>query len=130
VKRNAFLLVVFTLIILASAIGVQAATTTTTSQWQLIEYQGNAVVQGVLSATRTGNSINGTWNKNTIQGTLVNDGRQLNGTWTGPQGSGWITLHYANDGNGFHGTWGQKGKPAAGKLIGQRLTPSPAPAAT
>jgi hypothetical protein len=119
------------MMVLTSAIGVKATTTTTsTSQWQLIEYQGNAVVQGILTATRTGNTVSGMWNNNTLHGTLVDNGKQLNGTWTGPQGSGWITLHYANDGNGFHGTWGQKGKPAAGKLIGQRLTPSPAPAAT
>ncbi len=127
-KRTLLSLIFLVPVLVVTAIGAQAESTTTVSHWDVIAYVGNDYVSAVMTLHRTGDNVSGTFNHNTINGKIVDDGQQLNGTWSGPRGSGWITLHYSNGGNGFHGTWGQKGKPADGNLVGHRVTPSPAPA--
>jgi hypothetical protein len=102
---------------------------TVVSQWHVTAWIGQTIVDDTLTLRTTGEKVVGEFHGNAITGTLVNEGAQLNGNWTGPRGSGWITLHFHNDGNGFSGTWGQKGKPADGQFVGGRLTPSPTPAA-
>lgn len=130
-KRIGFLTLGAVAILCLGIVGVRAdstGTTSTTSHWQVYAWVGQETVNGVLTMTRTGNKVVGAFRDNAITGELVDDGNQLNGTWTGPRGSGWITLHFHDNGNGFDGTWGQKGKPSDGKLVGGRVTPSPAPA--
>jgi hypothetical protein len=83
-----------------------------------------------MTMTTTGEKVVATFKIVTIHGTLVDYGNQMNATYTGPRGEGWITFNFHNEGNGFGGTWGLKGKPADGKFVGSRVAPSAAPAAS
>jgi hypothetical protein len=98
----------------------------TTSHWQVYAWIGQQVVSGVMTMTQTGNKVSATFHGNTIAGTMT-DATHMNATWSGPRGEGWITLAFHNEGNGFGGTWGPKGKASDGRFVGTRITPSPAP---
>jgi hypothetical protein len=100
---------------------------TVTSKWHVVAWIGQTAIEDTLTIQTTGTKVVGQFHGNAITGTLVNDGAQLNGNWTGPRGTGWITLHFHNDGNGFSGTWGQASKPADGQFVGARIEPSPSP---
>jgi hypothetical protein len=128
-KFGALCFVVMALSLVGQGAVVADTPPTVVSQWHVDAWIGQHVVDDVLTMQTTGSKVVGSFHGNTITGTLVNEGAQLNGNWTGPRGSGWITLHFHNDGNGFSGTWGQKSKPSDGQLVGGRLTPSPTPAA-
>ncbi len=41
-----------------------------------------------------------------LDGTMAADANNLNGTWKGPSGNGWIKLQFADDSKGFEGSWG------------------------
>jgi len=119
------------LVIIVGSLAVRADTQEgTTSYWQVHAWIGQNVVSGVMIMTMTGNKVVAKFRDNTIHGDLVEGGNQINASYTGPRGSGWITLNLHNEGNGFGGEWGQKGKGADGKFVGSRITPSPAPAGT
>lgn len=116
----AILLVVF------ESTGVRAANSGTT-HWQVYAWIGQTVEDGVMTMTTTGTKVVAQFRGNAITGTLVDDGQQLNGDWSGPRGAGWLTVHFRGEGTRFNGSWGQKGKPADGKFVGNLITSSPAP---
>ena len=100
------------------------------SHWQVYAWIGQNVQSGIMTMTTSGEKVVAHFNNITFHGTLVDNGNQINATYTGPRGDGWVTLHFHNEGNGFGGEWGLKGKPADGKFVGTRATASPAPAAS
>jgi hypothetical protein len=121
-----FSFIAIALIILGST-NVSADETTLTTHWKVYAWIGQNYVDGVMTMNVTGTKVVGKFRDNSITGNLVDQGAQLNGDWTGPRGNGWITLNFHNDGQGFGGEWGQKGKPADGKFVGSLIAPSPAP---
>ncbi len=125
------LLSVSAALVLAGAVSVRADTTApTTSHWQVYAWIGQRVESGIMTMTVTGEKVSATFRNNTIHGQIVDYGNQMNATFSGPAGNGWITLHFHNDNNGFGGEWGQKGQAGEGKFVGTRVKASPAPSAT
>ena len=106
------------------------AAASSTSHWQVYAWIGQQVQSGILTMKTSGDKVVATFNHITIHGTLVDYGKQINATYTGPRGDGWITLNFHNEDNGFGGTWGLKGKPADGKFVGTRVQPGAAPPAS
>jgi len=104
--------------------------TATTSHWQVYAWIGQNVQSGIMTMTTTGDKVVATLKNLKIHGTLVDYGNQMNATYTGPRGEGWITLTFHNEGDGFGGQWGLKAKPADGKFVGSRVSASATPAAT
>ena len=96
----------------------------TTSHWQVYAWIGQNVQSGIMTMTTTGEKVVAHFKNITFHGTLVDYGNQVNATYTGPRGDGWVTLHFHNEGNGFGGEWGLKGKPADGKFVGSRVSAS------
>jgi hypothetical protein len=79
---------------------------------------------------QSGNIVTGTSsNGNNFQGQFVNDS-QMNATWHGPGGAGWMTVYATPNGHSLNGTWGYNGRKSNGSFVANKvLPPSPVTAA-
>jgi hypothetical protein len=60
-----------------------------------------------LKLHQLGNDVVGNFGLGTqLGGTMAPDTGAMNGTWKGPNGSGWIHLRFASDSRSFQGEWG------------------------
>jgi hypothetical protein len=60
-----------------------------------------------LKLHQLGNDVVGNFGSGTqLGGTMTPDTGAMNGTWKGPNGSGWIHLRFASDSRSFQGEWG------------------------
>ena len=60
-----------------------------------------------LKLHQLGNDVVGNFGSGTqLSGTMAPDTGAMNGTWKGPNGSGWIHLRFASDSRSFQGEWG------------------------
>jgi hypothetical protein len=95
-----------------------------TGSWVVQQSGLNGTSESRISLTQSGNGIVGRnpANGNGFTGTFVNDS-QINGTWKGPGGAGWLTIYASPNGHSFNGTWGYNGRPANGSFTGNKYLP-------
>jgi hypothetical protein len=102
-----------------------------TGTWTVQQTGPNGTSTGTIKLTQSGNGVVGhnAATQNGINGTFVSDS-QINGTWNGPGGAGWLTVYASPNGHSFNGTWGYNGRKANGSFVGNKvLPPSPITAA-
>lgn len=95
--------------------------------WTVQQSGLNGTTTSTLRLHQSGNGVVGTnaESKAAFTGTFVND-TQIDGTWHGPGGAGWLTIYVTPNGHSFNGTWGYHGRAANGSFVGNKvLPPSP-----
>jgi len=132
VKRLVLMFSALAIVALTSAIALaQANAPNLTGTW-VIEQSGlNGTSRSQVTLSQSGTGITGqnAANGNGFTGQFVSDS-QINGTWHGPGGAGWLTIYASPNGHSFNGTWGYNGRKANGSFTGQKfLPPSPITAA-
>jgi hypothetical protein len=130
-KRLTFsALCMIALVGLSAGIG-SAAPPNLTGTWTVQQTGPNGNTTSQITLTQSGNKVVGTnaTNKNGFSGTFVSDA-QINATWNGPGGAGWLTVWVTPNGHSFNGTWGYNGRKANGSFVANKiLPPSPITAA-
>jgi hypothetical protein len=109
----------------------QAGPPNLAGHWVVQQTGANGNSSSQVTLTQSGNRVVGTstTTKNGFSGTFVND-TQINGTWNGPGGAGWLTVFVSPNGHSFNGTWGYNGRKANGSFVANKvLPPSPITAA-
>jgi hypothetical protein len=102
-----------------------------TGTWVVQQTGPNGNMSGRITLTQSGTRVVGTnpTTKNGFSGNFVSD-TQINGTWNGPGGAGWLTVFVTPNGHSFNGTWGYNGRKANGSFVANKvLPPSPITAA-
>ena len=118
------------LAIVAAGMQAQASPVNATGQWQLQATNGAELIMGVLTLNQVGSTVIGSVHSTTINGTMVSD-TEMEAKFSGPRGSGWLTVYFTAEGKSFQGLWGYNGKKPGGKFIGQRISSTvPSPNAT
>ena len=118
----------FTAFLSAAAL---AAPPNITGNWTVQQSGLNGTTTSKITLTQSGTGVTGqnASNGNGITGTFVNDS-QINGTWHGPGGAGWLTVYVTPNGHSLNGTWGYNGRKANGSFVANKfLPPSPITAA-
>jgi hypothetical protein len=107
-----------------------AAPPNITGNWKVEQSGLNGTTTTTLKLTQSGNNIVGSSsNGNNVQGKFVKD-EQIDATWHGPGGAGWLTVYVTPNGHSFNGEWGYNGRKANGTFVGNKfLPPSPITAA-
>ena len=103
-----------------------AAPPTITGNWKVEQSGYNGTTTATLKLTQSGENIVGTSsNGNNFQGKFVKD-NQIDATWHGPSGAGWLTVYVTPNGHSFNGEWGYNGRKPNGTFVGNKfLPPSP-----
>ena len=104
----------------------QAAAPNITGNWKVEQSGYNGPSSTTLKLQQSGDNIVGTSSSgNNFQGKFVND-TQIDATWHGPGGSGWLTVYVTPNGHSFNGQWGYHGRGPNGTFVGNKfLPPSP-----
>lgn len=130
-KRLAFS-VFCALAIVALSIGTGlAAPPDLSGHWVVQQTGPNGNLTTQVTMTQSGMKVVGTSSttRNGFSGQFVSD-TQINGTWNGPGGAGWLTVFVSPNGHSFNGTWGYNGRKANGSFVANKvLPPSPITAA-
>ncbi|MBV8637571.1 MAG: hypothetical protein JO322_05755 [Candidatus Eremiobacteraeota bacterium] len=107
-----------------------AAPPNITGNWKVEQSGVNGQSVSSVKLHQSGNTITGTSsNGNNFQGQFVNDS-QINATWHGPGGAGWLTVYATPNGHSLNGTWGYNGRKSNGSFVANKfLPPSPITAA-
>src|SRR5262249_2322879 len=105
--------------------GANAATPVdATGRWN-VTATGDTLTTGQVKIEQAGSNIVGTYGQNgRSDGTFKAGSLQVDGTWTDARGTGWLTIVFTSDGNGFSGQWGLEGRKPSGQFAGKRLTPT------
>ncbi len=103
-----------------------AAPPNITGNWKVEQSGANGSSNSTVKLRQSGNIITGTSsNGNNFQGQFVNDS-QINATWHGPTGAGWLTVYASQNGHSLNGTWGYNGRKSNGSFVANEfLPPSP-----
>lgn len=111
--------------------GIAAGPPDLSGHWVIQQTGPNGNSSSQVTLTQSGNRVVGTsaTTKNGFSGNFVSD-TQINGTWNGPGGAGWLTVFVSPNGHSFNGTWGYNGRKANGSFVANKvLPPSPITAA-
>ena len=91
-----------------------------------ISTSGEALASGTVQLQQTGGLVTGTYGPGGhIDGSFKPGTLQVDGTWADARGTGWLTIIFAQDANGFSGRWGYPGRAAAGAFDATRIPPAP-----
>ncbi len=94
-----------------------------TGSWSVSQTGRNGTTSSTVKVTQSGNGIVGqSSNGNGYTGTFVSD-TQINGTWHGPGGAGWLTIYVTPNGHSFNGEWGYHGREPSGTFVGNKFLP-------
>jgi hypothetical protein len=102
-----------------------------TGTWNVMQSSLNGTTTHTLTLSQSGSGIVGhdATTDTGYEGKFVND-EQIDATWHGPAGAGWMTIYVTPNGHSFNGTWGYHGRSANGSFVGNKvLPPSPITAA-
>jgi hypothetical protein len=131
-KRLAFsVFCAFAIVALSVNAGLAQGPPNLTGHWVVQQTGPNGNSSSQITLTQSGNKVVGTSSttKNGFSAQFVND-TQMNGTWNGPGGAGWLTVFVSPNGHSFNGTWGYNGRKANGSFVANKvLPPSPITAA-
>jgi len=125
---------------LSSAIAVVAVSTTValaqpniSGNWIIDQTGPNGTTESTVSINQTGNTLvgknakngNGFSGKYCQQGVDkgCNSANQINGTWNGPGGAGWMTVLVTPNGHSLNGSWGYNGRKENGTFVGNKILP-------
>ena len=127
-----FLFSALAIVALTSVVALaQGSAPNLTGTW-VVEQSGlNGTSTSKITVSQSGTGLTGqnAANGNSFTGQFVSDS-QINGTWHGPGGAGWLTIYATPNGHSFNGTWGYNGRKANGSFVGNKvLPPSPITAA-
>ncbi len=130
-KRFATSIIFVFVLVAFSSVAAVATPPNLTGNWTVQQSGLNGTTTSTVTLTQSGdgfvgkNAANGTG----FTGTFVNDS-QINGTWHGPGGAGWLTIYASPNGHSFNGSWGYNGRKENGTFTGNKfLPPSPITAA-
>lgn len=89
-----------------------------------VQSTGDIFQNGVVKLTQQGSTVVGTapvkGGTLHFSGTLSNE--KLSGTWRAANNeTGWLTLYFNSNGQGFRGEWGYHGRSPNGDLVGTRI---------
>lgn len=107
--------------------GALAAPPNLTGTWTVQQTGANGTTTGTVTLKQSGNGLVGqnTTTGRGFTGTFVTD-TQINGTWHGSDGAGWLTVYVSPNGHSFNGSWGYHGRKENGTFVGNKvLPPSP-----
>jgi hypothetical protein len=94
-----------------------------TGNWN-VTTSGEIFATGALRLEQTGSTVVGSYGQSgRIDGTLQPGTRQVDAKWNDSRGSGWMTIIFTADGNGFSGDWGYPGSKPSGRFVASRLLP-------
>ena len=95
-----------------------------TGSWRVEQSGLNGTTTSTITLTQSGNAVTGqnSANGTGYTGSFVNDS-QINGTWHGPGGAGWLTVYASPNGHSLNGTWGYNGRKANGSFVANKFLP-------
>lgn len=101
-----------------------AASPNLSGTWAVEQTGRNGTTTGTITLKQSGNGLVGNNAKTGVgyTATFVNTS-QMNGTWHGPGGAGWLTVYVSPNGHSFNGTWGYHGREANGSFVGNKVLP-------
>jgi len=129
--KRLFAIIIGIAIVAFSNAPALAAPPNLTGTWVIQQSGLNGTSDSKITLKQSGMGLVGSnaANGNGFTGTFVND-TQINGTWHGPGGAGWLTIYASANGHSFNGSWGYNGKKENGTFVGNKvLPPSPVTAA-
>jgi hypothetical protein len=123
-KRLALSLVALVALAVVSSTAALASPPNLTGKWTIQQSGLNGTSNNSITIIQSGMGLvgNNAANGNGFTGTFVT-GSQINGTWHGPGGAGWLTVYASPNGHSFNGTWGYKGRAANGSFVGNKVLP-------
>jgi hypothetical protein len=91
-----------------------------TGNWN-VTASGEIFATGIVRLAQQGASIAGSYGQNgRIEGKFQPGTLQVDATWNDSRGSGWMTIVFTADGNGFSGEWGRPGSQPSGHFVATR----------
>ncbi|HEV7178757.1 MAG TPA: hypothetical protein VGN11_02735 [Candidatus Baltobacteraceae bacterium] len=123
-KRFAFSLFLGSAIAALSITTALASPPNLTGSWTIQQSGLNGTSTSTVTLTQSGTTLTGrnATNGNGFTGTFVNDS-QINGTWHGTGGAGWLTVYVSPNGHSFNGSWGYNGRKENGTFVGNKFLP-------
>jgi hypothetical protein len=123
-KRFMLSLIVFIAIAALSSAAALADPPNLTGKWTIQQSGLNGTTESTITLTQSGMGVvgNNAANGNGFTGTFVTDSK-MNGTWKGPDGTGWLTVYASPNGHSFNGSWGYNGRKENGTFVGNEVLP-------
>jgi len=132
-KRFALSLSLGVAIAAFSCAAALAAPPNITGNWTVDQTGPNGTTESVVTLNQTGTTVVGKNPKtgNGFSGKFctpnVDKGctseLQINGTWNGPGGAGWLTVYVSPNGHSLNGSWGYNGRKENGTYVGNKILP-------
>jgi len=133
VKRLALSAFIGLAIVAASSAVALADVPNLSGNWTVDQTGPNGTMESTVSLAQTGNAIVG---KNAKNGNGFaahfcqmgvekgcTSALQINGTWNGPGGAGWLTVYVTPNGHSLNGSWGYNGRKENGTFVGNKILP-------
>ena len=106
-----------------ATVAAQAAPPDISGNWKVEQSGANGGSTATVQIKQNGNSIVGASSAgNNFQGKFKDDS-QIDATWHGPGGAGWLTVYVSPNGHSFNGTWGYNGRKPNGTFVGNKFLP-------
>ena len=121
------------LVVAASSAVALAQPPNITGQWVIDQTGPNGTTESTVSINQTGTTLVGknAKNGNGFSGHYCQQGvekgcnsdLQIDGTWNGPGGAGWMTVQVTPNGHSLNGSWGYNGRKENGTFVGNKILP-------
>ncbi|HET9029602.1 MAG TPA: hypothetical protein VFN49_05445 [Candidatus Aquilonibacter sp.] len=122
-KRLAITLVSGFALAAMTVAAAQAAPPNVSGNWKVEQSGYNGTTTSTIKLTQSGENVVGSSSGgNNFQGKFVTDS-QINATWHGPGGAGWLTVYVTPNGHSFNGEWGYNGRKPNGTFVGNKFLP-------
>jgi hypothetical protein len=91
-----------------------------TGNWN-VTASGEIFATGTLRLEQVGSTIVGSYGQSgRIEGKFAPGSLQVDAKWNDSRGTGWMTIIFTADANGFSGEWGRPGSKSSGHFIASR----------
>jgi hypothetical protein len=110
---------IVSLVVVGIAASAQNAVNAT-GNWN-VTASGEIFATGIVRLAQQGPSVTGSYGQNgRIEGKFQTGSLQVDASWSDSRGSGWMTMVFAANGNGFSGEWGRPGSQPSGHFVATR----------